>query len=44
MVDEIPYLAPRDLIEDFMAEPVGGLVPLWWIAEVIPQTKNVFFS
>jgi hypothetical protein len=35
-------LAPRDLIEDFAVEPVGGLMPLWRIAEVIPQTKPYF--
>ena len=29
-------LAPRDLIDDFAVEPVGGLPPLWWISEVIP--------
>jgi hypothetical protein len=35
-------LAPRDLIEDFAVEPVGGLAPLRWIAEVILQTKAYF--
>jgi len=33
-------LGPRDLIEDFAVEPVGGLAPLCWISEVIPQTKT----
>ena len=32
-------LAPRDLIEDFAVEPVGGLTPLCWISEVVPKTK-----
>src|SRR6266481_473031 len=32
-------LSPRDLIEDFAVEPVGGLPPLWWISEVVPKTK-----
>jgi hypothetical protein len=50
VVDEVvlrhPYiveavvLAPRDLIEDFAVEPVGGLAPLGRIAEVVPQTKT----
>src|SRR5271169_7161726 len=35
-------LAPRDLIEDFAVEPVGGLVPQCWISEVIPKTKAYF--
>ena len=35
-------LAPRDLIEDFAVEPVGGLAPLWRISEVVPKTKAYF--
>ena len=31
--------APRDLIEDFAVQPVGGLAPLCRVAEVIPKTE-----
>src|SRR4029077_17936712 len=32
-------LGPRDLIEDFAVEPVGGLPPLCWFAKIVPKTK-----
>ena len=32
-------LGPCDLVEDFAVEPVEGLPRVWWIAEVVPQTK-----
>src|SRR5215831_12207619 len=38
-VVEAVVLAPRNLIENFTVEPVGGLAPLGRIAEVVPQTK-----
>jgi hypothetical protein len=34
--------APGDLMEDLAVEAVGGLVPLWRIAEVVPQAKANF--
>ncbi len=35
-------LAPRDLVEDFAIEPIGGLPPLLWISEVIPKAEAYF--
>jgi len=35
-------LGPRDLIEDFAVEPVGGLPPLHRVAEVVPKAKAYF--
>jgi len=34
--------APGDLVEDFTVKPVGGLMPLLRIAEIIPKAKADF--
>jgi len=35
-------VGPSDLIEYFGVEPIGGLMPLRGIAEIVPKTKAYF--
>src|SRR5580704_2953940 len=41
---ETVVFAPRDLVEDFAVQAVGGLTPLCWVAEVIPKAEPYLSS
>src|SRR4029077_6512720 len=43
-VIEAVLLAPHDLFEDFVVEPVGRLLPLRRIAEIVPQSEAQLIS
>jgi hypothetical protein len=41
---ETVVFAPRDLLEDFAVQAVGGPTPLCWVAEVIPKAEAYLSS